>query len=97
MLHQFIRPIVEYGLSLVSISPALQSEIIRYDRKTAVLAKRNGQAMLPPTVQTRPETSNSRTAFLAVQYYLNHFPKGFGAARKKLGVDEAEKSFSRLK
>jgi hypothetical protein len=61
-----------------------------------VLAERHGQAMLPPTVQTRPETSNFRTAFLAVQYYLNHFPKGLGAARKKLGVDKAEKSFSRL-
>jgi hypothetical protein len=29
------RPIAEYGLSLVSISPALQAEIIRYDRKAA--------------------------------------------------------------
>jgi Reverse transcriptase (RNA-dependent DNA polymerase)/Endonuclease-reverse transcriptase len=204
MLHQFIRPIAEYGLSLVPVSPALQAEMIRYDRKAAefvlghgtrmptdrvqaifrlqgcqlrkqwlatkfgmrtreqlstasnqqdgqnswiaerrakdyrayrpvvdavirevtqgeteqefwrrmlhepsnrmsrripstILSKRHGQATLPPMLQNRPETSNSRAAFLAAQYYLNHFPSGLGAARKKLGVEKAEKIFSILK
>jgi hypothetical protein len=204
MLHQFIRPLAEYGLSLVRMSPALQAEIIRYDRKAAefvlghgtrmptdrvqaifrlqgcqlrrqwlatkfgmrtrnqlknasnqqdaqtlwiaerrakdyrahrplvdaviheithgeteqsfwrrilhvpstrmarripstVLSKRHGQATLPPMMQNRPETFKSRAAFLAVQYYLNHFPRGLGNARKKLGVEKAEKSFSTLK
>jgi hypothetical protein len=48
-------------------------------------------------MQNRPESSKSRAAFLAVQYYLNHFPRGLGAARKKLGVEMAEKLFSILK
>jgi Reverse transcriptase (RNA-dependent DNA polymerase)/Endonuclease-reverse transcriptase len=204
ILHQFIRPLAEYGLSLVHISPPLQAEIIRYDRKAAefvlghgtrmptdriqaifrlqgcqirkqwlatkfgmrtrnqlknaansqdtqtlwiaerrakdyrayrplveavihevtqgeteqafwrrilhapstrmerripstLLSKRHGQATLPPMMQNRPETSKSRAAFLAAQYYLNHFPRGLGDARKKLGVERTEKSFSTLK
>jgi hypothetical protein len=48
-------------------------------------------------MQNRPETSKSRAAFLAVQYYLNHSLRGLGAARKNLGVEKAEKSFSILK
>jgi hypothetical protein len=38
-----------------------------------------------------------RTAFLAVQYYLNHFSEGLGPVRKVFGIKEAEEVFSRLK
>jgi hypothetical protein len=51
MLHQFIRPIAEYGLSLVSISSALQAEIIRYDRKTAEVVLGHGTRMPTDRVQ----------------------------------------------
>jgi hypothetical protein len=51
MLHQFIRPIAEYGLSLVPISPASQAKIIRYDRKAAEFVLGHGTRMPTDRVQ----------------------------------------------
>jgi hypothetical protein len=62
-----------------------------------ILAKTHGQALLPPMLRNCNTGKNQRTAFLAVQYYLNHFPQGLGLMRKELGVEEAENIFGRLK
>jgi hypothetical protein len=62
-----------------------------------ILAKGHEQALLPPMLQDRVEFANTRKALLATQYYLNHFPRGPGQARKISEQTETERLFTRLK
>jgi hypothetical protein len=100
------RPIVEavireltVGISYQAVwRQMLDGPTTRMARRIplTILTKRYGQALLPPMLQNRRETANTRAAFLAVQFYLNHFPQGLGRARRVLGMAEAEQKFARL-
>ncbi len=77
----------------------LDSPSNRMTRKIppTILASTHGQALLPPMLQSHKETTGTRAAFLAAQYYLNHFPQGLSRARSRLGAADAEYKLSRLK